>query len=63
LGCHPLEYQGHNPQNEVGIEVVKGICRNVDADLVINSNGKLLGDDQVAILNVESLCEAKAPLV
>jgi len=47
--------------NEVGVEVARRICQNVDADLVIDMNEEPLGDDRVAIHIVESVCEEEFP--
>jgi len=44
-------------REENGNEVANGIYWSIDASLVINIDGRLLGDDQVAIQIVESLCE------
>jgi len=35
--------------NEARVEVIKAICHNVDAHLVIDIDRKPLGDDRVAI--------------
>jgi len=35
--------------NESGHEVTKRICQIVDADLVIDTDGKPLGDDRLAV--------------
>ena len=43
------------------VEVAKGICHSVDADLIIDMDGKPLGDNRVAIQVAESLCEAEVP--
>ncbi len=47
--------------NESGLEVAKAICHSVDADLVIDTDGKPLGDDRVAVQIAESLCEEEVP--
>ena len=44
-----------------GNDVARGICQNVDPELVIDMNGKPLGDDRVAIQIAESLCEDVVP--
>ena len=49
-------------RNEAGDDVAREICHIVDADLVIDMDGKPLGKDRVAIQIVESLCEAEVPL-
>ena len=43
--------------DEMGMDVAKGVCQNVDPELVIDLDGKPLGDDRVAIQIAESLCE------
>ena len=48
-------------RNEVGDEVAKGVCPSVDADLVIDMDGKPLGEDHVAIQIAEFFCEAEMP--
>ena len=48
-------------QNESAVEVTKGICHSIDADLVIDMDRKPLGDNRVAIQVAESLCEAEVP--
>ena len=35
--------------NESGEDVARGICHSVDADLVIDIDGRPLGDDRIAI--------------
>ena len=47
--------------NEEGDNVAKGICHSVDATLVIDIDGKPLGDDHVAIQIAESLGEVEVP--
>ena len=46
-------------QMNPGENVARGICHSVDADLVIDTDRWPLGNDRVAILIAESLCEAK----
>ena len=48
-------------RNEAEDDVAKGICHSVDADLMIDMDGKPLGEDRVAIQIAESLCEAEVP--
>ena len=36
-------------KNKEGVVVGKGICHNVNLDLVIDSDSQPLGDDQVAV--------------
>jgi len=44
--------------NETRVEVAKAICQSVDAHLVIDLDGKPLGDNCIAIQIVESLSKA-----
>ncbi len=48
-------------KNDEGVDVAQGICNSVDADLVVDSDGKPLGDNRVAIQIAESLCEEVVP--
>ena len=48
-------------RNEAGDDVAKGVCHSVDADDVVDMDGKRLGDDRVAIHIAESLCETEVP--
>jgi hypothetical protein len=43
--------------NELGMDVTRGICHSVKADLVINSDNVLLGNDRVAVQIAKSLVE------
>ena len=45
--------------NESGMDVAWGICHSVNADLVIDSDGMLLGNDRVAVRIAKSLVEDK----
>lgn len=45
--------------NDAGVDVANGVCFGVDADLVIDMDGQPLGDDRVAVLIAESLCESE----
>jgi hypothetical protein len=47
--------------NESGVDVARGICHNVSAELVIDSNDLPLGNDRVAIQIAESLLEEEVP--
>ena len=47
--------------NDAGVVVGKGICHNVDSDLIIDSDNQPLGDDRVAIQIAESLLEHNIP--
>ena len=48
-------------KNEDRLEVARGICHSVDAHLVIDTDGKALGDDRVAIQIAEFLSETDIP--
>ena len=39
--------------NDMELDVAKGICQNVNADLVVDSDGQPLGGECVAIQIVE----------
>ena len=41
--------------NDVGVVVGKGICHNLNSDLIIDSDNQPLRDDRVAIQIVDSL--------
>jgi hypothetical protein len=47
--------------NESGVDVARGICHCVNADLVIDSDGMPLGNDRVAVQIAESLVEDEVP--
>jgi hypothetical protein len=47
--------------NEVGVDVARGICHSVNADLIIDSDGLPLGNDRVAVQIAELLVEADIP--
>jgi hypothetical protein len=47
--------------NELGVDVARGICHSVKADLVIDSVGMSLGNDCVAVQIAESLVEDEVP--
>jgi hypothetical protein len=47
--------------NESGVDVARGICHCVNANLVIDSNGMLLGNDRIAVQIAESLVEDEVP--
>ena len=44
-------------KNEAGESVGKGICHNVNLDLIIDNDSQPLGDDRVVVLIAESLSE------
>ena len=48
-------------RNAAGEDVAKGVCLNVDPELVVDSDGTPLGDDRVAVQIAESLCEREVP--
>ena len=48
-------------KNEAGKSVGKGICHNVNLDLIIDSGSQPLRDDRVAVLIAESLSEHDIP--
>ena len=48
-------------QNDTGVVVGKGICHNVDSDLIIDSHNQPFGDDRVAVQIAESLSEHNVP--
>ena len=48
-------------KNEASVVVGKGICHNVDLDLVIDSDNQPLRDDRVAVQIAESLSEHDVP--
>jgi hypothetical protein len=47
--------------NESGVDVARGICHCVNANLVIDSNGMPLDNDCVAVQIAESLVEDEVP--
>jgi hypothetical protein len=47
--------------NESGVDVARGICHCVNADLVIDSDGMPLGNDRVAVQIAESLVGDEVP--
>ena len=48
-------------KNDASEDFGRGICHNVDADLVIDSENQPLGDDHVAISIAKSLSEEYVP--
>ena len=44
-------------RSEDGVDLPRGICQNIDSDLIIEADGKPLGDDRIAVQIVESLNE------
>ena len=47
--------------NESGVDVARGICHSVKAELVVDSDGTPLGNDRVAVQIAESLLEEDVP--
>ena len=47
--------------NEAGEDVARAICRSVDASVVVDTNGRPIGDDHVAVQIAESLKEEEVP--
>jgi hypothetical protein len=43
--------------NEFGVDVARGICHCVNADLIIDSDGMPLGNDRISVQIAESLVE------
>jgi hypothetical protein len=48
--------------NKSRVDVARGICHSVSAELVIDSDGLLLDNDRVTLQIVESLLEEEVPL-
>jgi len=48
-------------RNDAGVDVANRVCQNVDPELVIDMDGRPLGDDQVAVHIAEFLCEEQVP--
>jgi hypothetical protein len=47
--------------NEFGVDVARGICHSVKAELVVDSDGMPLDNDRVAVQIAESLLEEDVP--
>ena len=47
--------------NEAGEDVARAICRSVDATVVVDTNGRPIGDDHVAVHIAETLKEEEVP--
>ena len=47
--------------NEAGEDVARAICRSVDASVVVDTNGRPIGDDHVAVQIAETLKEEEVP--
>ena len=47
--------------NEVGEDVARAICRSVDASVVVDTNGRPIGDDHIAVQIAETLKEEEVP--
>jgi len=48
-------------RNDAGEDVTNGVCQNVDPELVIDMDGRPLGDNRVAVQIAKSLCEEQVP--
>jgi hypothetical protein len=57
-GC---DFTDPRPVLPEGVDVARGICHCVNADLVIDSDGMPLGNDRVVVQIAESLVEDKVP--
>ena len=47
--------------NEAGEDVARAICRSVDASVVVDTNGRPIGDDHVAVQIAKTLKEEEVP--
>ena len=47
--------------NEAGEDVARAICQSVDASVVVDTNGRPIGDDHVAVQIAETLKEEEVP--
>ena len=47
--------------NEAGEDVARAICRSVDASVVVDTNGRPIGDDHVVVQIAETLKEEEVP--
>jgi hypothetical protein len=47
--------------NESGVDVARGICHSVKAELVVDNDGMPLGNNRVAVQIAESLLEEDVP--
>ena len=47
--------------NEAREDVARAICRSVDASVVVDTNGRPIGDDHVVVQIVETLKEEEVP--
>ena len=47
--------------NEAGEDIARAICRSVDANIVVDTNGRPIGDDHVAVQIAETLKEEEVP--
>ena len=56
-----MEHKSCYPHSEAGEDVARAICRSVDASVVVDTNGRPIGDDHVAVQIVETLKEEEVP--
>ena len=47
--------------NEDGEDVARSICQSVDASVVVDTNGRPIGDDHVAVQIAKTLKEDEVP--
>jgi len=47
--------------NKEGLDIANGVCQNGNPKLIIDMDGKPLGDDRVAVQIAQSLCEEVIP--
>ena len=47
--------------NEAGVDVARAICWSVDASVMVDTNGRPIGDDHVAVQIAETLKEDEVP--
>ena len=47
--------------NEAGEDVARAICRSVDASVVVDTNGRPIGDNHVAVQIAKTLKEKEVP--
>ena len=47
--------------NVAGEDIARAICRSVDASVVVDTNGRPIGDDHVAVQIAETLKEEEVP--
>ena len=47
--------------NEAGEDIARAICRSVDASVVVDTNGRPIGDDHIGVQIAETLKEEEVP--